>query len=41
MLGKVPSGSLDADLEKPRGQLARRAEAMLEEGEIELVGEDL
>ena len=40
VLGKIPSGSLDADLEKLRGQLLRRAEAMLEEGEIELAGED-
>jgi hypothetical protein len=40
ILDEIPAGSLPADLEKARQRLARQAEAMREEGVLELEGDD-
>ena len=40
VLEEIPAGSLPADLEKARHRLVRQAEAMREEGVLELEGDD-
>ena len=40
VLEEIPPGSLPADLEAARARLAREAQQMLEEGVLELEGDD-
>ena len=40
VLEEIPPGSLPADLEAARARLARKAQQMLEEGVLELEGDD-
>jgi hypothetical protein len=40
VLEEIPPGSLPADLETARAKLARKAQQLLEEGVLELEGDD-